>query len=79
MAARPPQIPPLSDSFLKDDEDRDMWLFCLLPNSGDQYHIAACHAEPQRSISYRIGMRDPSLRLRPELRMTHAKNIAAPT
>src|SRR5437867_1880499 len=25
MAARPPQIPPLSDSFLKYYKDRDMW------------------------------------------------------
>jgi hypothetical protein len=47
--------------------------FGVIPNSDNHFQTAACHAEPERSISSGIVMRDPSLRLRPALRMTKRK------
>ena len=48
----------------------------LISNSEDHVQKGSCHAERQRSISYRIGMRDASLRLWPEFTLSVAEGLS---
>jgi hypothetical protein len=45
-------------------------------STGYRKYAPGCHAEPERSISSYIGMRDASLRLRPDFTLSAAEGLS---